>query len=437
MPKKCAVIGCDSNYDTAVEYTKVFKVCEDSAFRDLWLSALPKRADFNPKEFYVCIKHWKYYPNIPTTRLQGGHERPTNPPDTFPGVPQSCVPASPTAPRTPIPVEDRQLQAFNRDDALSFKLLNTKLLQSKLLHALAIRHDDVYILLVVRDGEFVGQIRMKDQTLQHSDIHVEAVDMKFGDQININSYADNRNNQLRRWSQLSEIVNAVRNHEPTRTQWLQRAKLCLTAALITSSSDQTDESNRRLAFLRNQIVLNIPPRRYSAEDYVIASGFYPHARYDLLRSFIVLPRPRRMIDLKGRASCEVTIKEVLKKAAPRQKLVKLMIDEVKDRASLILRGHSMLGAATDRPESLARSCLCIMMTCLSGGMSAMVSMTPVHTLSAGLQFEKIQAAIKLISELGGHVVETSTDNLRTNAACYRLFEGIHFEIINVWRINCR
>ena len=69
-----------------------------------------------------------------------------------------------------------------------------------------------------------------------------------------------------------------------------------------------------------------------------------------------------------------------------QKNCMLFVDEVKIRPTVSYSGGVLNGMAKNDPESKASSMLCVMMKCLHGGPSLMISVTAVHKLTAAFQF---------------------------------------------------
>ena len=65
-----------------------------------------------------------------------------------------------------------------------------------------------------------------------------------------------------------------------------------------------------------------------------------------------------------------------------QKQCLLLIDEMKIRPSIAYSSGVFSGMAKNKPEAKATSILAIMVKCLHGGPTMVVSITPVHKLDA-------------------------------------------------------
>ncbi len=75
-------------------------------------------------------------------------------------------------------------------------------------------------------------------------------------------------------------------------------------------------------------------------------------------------------------------------------------------------GGVLSGLAENNPSFKATSILAVMVKCLHGGPSTMVSIIPVHKLTASFQFSHVVETAKLIEEAGGVVIGSITDNHR-------------------------
>ena len=77
---------------------------------------------------------------------------------------------------------------------------------------------------------------------------------------------------------------------------------------------------------------------------------------------------------------------------------------VKIRHSVSFSGGVMNGVAKNDPDSRASSMLCVMLKCLHGGPSVMISITPVHKLTADYQFNVVKDAAATVEKAGLNVI---------------------------------
>ena len=79
--------------------------------------------------------------------------------------------------------------------------------------------------------------------------------------------------------------------------------------------------------------------------------------------------------------------------------------------------------AINDPESKASSMLCVMVKTLHRGPSVMVSVTPVHNMTAVDQFKIVkEVAIIVVEEAGATVIRSITDNHKIIQQYCRLFK---------------
>lgn len=420
MPNSCCVVNCNSNYKNQPS-TTVFKLLPE------WIPYLPKRADSDGKPYvypsssHICAKHWTGFPDVECKTLPGGKKRPIIPPDYF-DVPSSCIPKNIPKPRASGDIEKRQLDYFNAADIVKFNGLNNIEKRFKAGSVLC-TYSETSIFLFIFDvtqtlPQFRGLVQIIYQMSTLNDMVMFCYD-NCNNRINV-SQCTGPNNQLLRWSQLIEAVNVVQNHHKTKEQLLQIALKSINEA----QNFENDDS--KLCFLSRQIELHIS-KTYQQCDYLFACQCYPKSKYETLRNYIIMPSSRKMRYLKSGVVAENLIEEVLKSSTSHQKIVALLVDEVKIKASLIYQGHGIFGFSEDLPTQKARSVLTVMMKCLHGGRSTVASMTPVYTLTSDILMNKVMSSIDSISSKGGHVIAMITDGLRANLTFHTLFDGFDSE----------
>ena len=164
------------------------------------------------------------------------------------------------------------------------------------------------------------------------------------------------------------------------------------------------------------------------QDYCFAIEHYPKTRYENLQDFLVLPSKSR---IKAIVS-SVDVNDILKKMfsglkISQQRYCFLVVDEVKIRPTISYSESILHGMAEntekegDEKSHRATSMLGILAKCLHGGPSVMISITPVHQMSATFQFQKVKEVAATVEECGGYVLGSITDNHKVNQRYCTLF----------------
>ena len=82
------------------------------------------------------------------------------------------------------------------------------------------------------------------------------------------------------------------------------------------------------------------------------------------------------------------------------------------------------GMAKNDPESKATFMLYVMMKCLHGRPSLMVSVTPVHKLTSMYRFIVVKESAVVVKKHGGIVLGSVTDNHKINQQYSKIFNRI-------------
>ena len=107
------------------------------------------------------------------------------------------------------------------------------------------------------------------------------------------------------------------------------------------------------------------------------------------------------------------------------------MDEVKIRPTVAYSGGVLSGMSKNDPNSKATSMLGVMMKCLHGGPSVMVSITPVHNPTGSYQFSLVKENAAIVENAGGVVLGSITDNHKINQHYCKLFKRItDFEAVH-------
>ncbi len=104
-----------------------------------------------------------------------------------------------------------------------------------------------------------------------------------------------------------------------------------------------------------------------------------------------------------------------------QKNLFLLVDEVKIRPTVSFAGGVLSGMAVNDPSLKATAMLGVLMKCLHGGPSLMISVTPVDGLTAQFQYDVVLKMATLVEKCGGVVLGSITDNHKVNQIFCTLF----------------
>ena len=168
------------------------------------------------------------------------------------------------------------------------------------------------------------------------------------------------------------------------------------------------KKKKKMKFMQRQIEL-LGHTEFCMADYCFALENFPRCRYEQLQDFLVLPNKRKI-----QAIISTVDVKAFDSITPQQKYCFLLIDEVKIRPIVAYSGGVLNGMAKNNNNYKASSMLGIMLKCLHGGPSIMVSVTPVHKLNGCYQFEKVKQATALVEQSGGTVLGSITDNHKVN-----------------------
>ena len=139
--------------------------------------------------------------------------------------------------------------------------------------------------------------------------------------------------------------------------------------------------------------------------------------------YLVLPSKRKLQAVIS----SVNVRDILSKTfarvqKPQQKNVVLLVDEMKIRPKVAFSRGVLSGMAKNDPNAKATSMFCVMSKCLHRGPSIMVSVTPVHKLTAAFQFEVVKQAAMVVEQAGGIVLGSITDNHKINQLYCKMFD---------------
>ena len=206
------------------------------------------------------------------------------------------------------------------------------------------------------------------------------------------------NNGLRSYSQFDEVVRLSINYDITFDNIIHNVVTLLQSH--TSDFDDT-KKEKKLAFLTRQLQL-LSNKQFSMKDYCFALETYPKCSYEQLRDFLVLPSKRMLQYITTSVDKDKLLRETFAKIQTVKKNnVFLLVDEVQIRPTVAFSGRILSGMAENNPDCKAISMLGVMMKSLHKGPSLMISLTPVHKLTATYQFQRVKEAADAVERAGG------------------------------------
>ena len=418
MPNKCSVVHCKGNYNVENK-CRVFRIPKDICEQQKWMDVLPPRKNFvvNPANFFICEQHWE--PNPPMTKLPGGSTRPSIPPKIF-DVPNSCLPSAKSTPRN-AKVEDRQLNYFlEKDNISSFDTFKPdRELLKKYKNLILSRSKDRFVCLFMTSEDYSEcnlSLVVNNKATLCCPLTLNA--FKNGNPVPLGKIL-HPNNGLKSYSQFHEAVRSALSYDiPFETKI--RNVVTFLQAHTSECIDMKKE--KKLSFLTRQLQL-LTEKQFSMNDYCVALESYPKCSYEQLREFLVLPSKRKLQYITASIDRDHVLRETFSRIhTHQQKNVLLMVDEVQIRPTVAFSGGVLSGMAKNKPDCRATSMLCIMMKSLYRGPSLMISVTPVHKLTADYQFECVREATIAVENAGGCVLGSITDNHKVNQHYCKLFE---------------
>ena len=416
MPNKCGIVNCRGNYDDATK-CRVFKLPKDDPERQKWLAVIPPRKDLDihqSKSFFVCEKHWPE--DRPMKKLPGGTTRPAVAPSIF-DVPASCLPTSRPSPR-PAKQVDRQLQFFmDKDKIKSFSdFVPDKEIHKKYDNVVISRSSDRCAFLFMSSDfhECKMTVIVENKSTLCSSLVCYAY--KNSVRVPLGKFL-NPNNGLSSYSQFDAVLHNCLNYKIPLGEVLRK--------IVTELQAQETEDKKKakkLDFITNNLKL-LADKHFTVKDYCFAVESFPRCTYESLREYLVLPSKRKLQAIISSVNVDdILSKTFAKVQKPQQKNVVLLVDEVKIRPTVAFSGGVLSGMAKNDHNAKATSMLCVMMKCLHRGPSVMVSVTPVHRLTAAFQFDIVKQAATVVEQAGGTVLGSITDNHKINQLYCKMFD---------------
>ena len=160
-------------------------------------------------------------------------------------------------------------------------------------------------------------------------------------------------------------------------------------------------------------------------DNCLVIESFPNCSYDQLRDYLILPSKRKLQPVVSSVDEDLVLEKTFNKIQlQQQKNAFVMVDELKIRPTIAFSGGMLSGMAKNNEDCRATSMLCVMMKLLYDGPSVMISVTPVHKLTAAFQFDIVKQAASKVEKACGIVLGSITDNHKINQQYCKLFVQI-------------
>ena len=413
MPYKCSIINCRGNFNDELQ-CRVFRLPTNAHERQKWISVIPKPNQERPitENFRLCEKHWPDETSFVT--VQGGSTRPTEPPSIF-DIPKSLLPSKkPTPRKTKIPFAT-QAYFDNKDRFKSFSDFSPISRLSKKYNDFLVHHGEEQVSFVFLNSgitQCMAIVTVSNNKTDFSPATISA--FKNGLEVPIPLGIVNPNKGLNRYSQFMESVNFVLHYDLSPDDTLS------TIAVKLNSLQFNEEKGKKVAFISRQMEL-LSGVKYSMKDYCFAVENYPTCQYDHLRQFLVLPCKRTIRSIISSTDKGYILDGIFSKVSDHQKNCLLIVDEMKIRPTISYSGGYLNGYAENNPSAKASSVLGIMLKCMKKGPSVMLSLTPVHQLTADYQFQLVTETARAVENSGGMVIGSVTDNHKINQKYCTIF----------------
>ena len=238
--------------------------------------------------------------------------------------------------------------------------------------------------------------------------------------------------KVERYSQIFAILERLRKCKHNIQEEFQQASRNIND--IVELADMDDDEISKVKFLIDQLLLQsrkMHGQRYDASMMKTAICLYLRSQncYSALRDYLVLPHPDTIKKYFGDLAspgdlteCENTIKSVFDKLSGKEKYCKILMDEIHIKPAIRYQGNHVIGFSTDEPTKRARTVLAIMIAPSMGKPAFVCRLIPMFSLKAAFLFEETKKVINLIHKHGGYSFLLLSDNLRTNQACFTMYQ---------------
>ena len=430
MPRRCSVFECNGNYDgepyTPTVSASLTSYPED---REKWIAAMPNdRASLEKlSKINVCKHHFdcEWY------TVQGGGQRPRQPPSIFPKVPKSCLKQTATKSRTTKAGTAEARSALKKkvedekDRITDFETFCKGISRRHKLYRVIRDGDNLYLSLTDQIGQKVLQfVHFKKVVSDFGFLFLEKAE-KTGVQLPKKLFPLQKNSLLSKWSQVREILNIVTSYEVSNDDLLNHA-----LESLNQMSDFHASPHFQFIVAQLRMLLTKPKgRRYDKETIVLAAELHnvSPAAYKMLQKSgaMALPSIKIIKRLLSNASQAENLKSLLANLKPQQKLVNVLFDEVKLTQATRFTGGHVHGHAenANAADALATHALVVELVCHHGGPKYVLRVIPVAKLNASDLETILLEAAQAVKNAGGEPVSFICDNCPTNQGVYSKMGG--------------
>ena len=426
MPKHCASAGCRGNYRGEPYCVPVVKFPRDQEERQRWIDAMPNDPETlkNRKDIYICSSHF----DCDWVKIRGG-KYPSEPLSVFPGVPSSCLKQTSSTPRQTqsatadarSELDQERKEANDMITDYDSFILNIKYHVEKFTFIQ--NNDDFTMFMTDSMGKRVVQyLHLRNVSSPFGFLKIICAE-KDGFEVKRNKLGSNRDGIVHRWSELKRILNVLNEHCVTSADHLQRAieELDLCEDLLNCPSFQ---------FIQDQLQLLSKPNNnkcYSKHIIIFALeliGVSP-AAYKLIRNSkaIILPGKTLIDSLLSNTFKDINLSTIFKELQPKQRMVNILLDEVKLKKAVRFSGGHILGYAENNPDELATSALVIELVCNHGGPKYIFRIYPTSRLNADQLKGMLLEAASAVVHCGGRPFTFVCDNCAVNQKTYKDLGG--------------
>lgn len=203
------------------------------------------------------------------------------------------------------------------------------------------------------------------------------------------------------YSQINHILTKFSKIE-NFTAYLQTAVKFLDRAKTISENYNVFQYTNQLNFILDQLnLMCLTKKRYTLNHLLVAFGIFMYSptSYGVIRDhgFVILPHQQTIHKIKScqnigansDESNEIYFQNIISKLQPKEKLIRIQIDENYCKVKSEYKAKNLVGYADNSPN-MAKTILTFMINSIFGSMKEVVKLVPVHNLNGKQQFDYTQ-----------------------------------------------
>ena len=113
---------------------------------------------------------------------------------------------------------------------------------------------------------------------------------------------------------------------------------------------------------------------------------------------------------------------MLSKLSHKERYCKILVDEITIKPAIRYQGNHVVGFSCDDSSKAAQTVVAIMIAPSMGKPAFVCRLIPVYSLTHNFLYEQVLKVIKLLHKNGGFSYLLMCDNLRSNQACFKLYQ---------------